>query len=57
MDALELSQCAAGYGSCYSYEDLPSNDFGGNAPLTDEVIEMQYSPIEKGVMPKKKKNI
>jgi RHS repeat-associated protein len=54
MDALELSQCAAGYGSCYSYEDLPSNDFGGNAPLTDEVIEMQYSPMEKGVVPKKK---
>lgn len=33
MDAAEITQCAAGYGSCYSYEDLPSNDFGSHAPV------------------------
>ena len=35
MDALENTQCADGMASCYSYEDLPSNDFGGNAPVFD----------------------
>lgn len=31
MDALEITQCAGGLGSCYSYEDLPSNDFAGDS--------------------------
>lgn len=35
--------------SYFSYEDLPSNDFGGNAPVYD--VTMKYSPIEKGVVP------
>jgi RHS repeat-associated protein len=38
--------------SYFSYEDLPSNAFGGDAPVKE--IVMEYSPIEKGVVPKSK---
>ena len=36
--------------SYYSYEDLPSNAFGGKAPVYD--IEMEYDYIEKSTIPK-----
>jgi RHS repeat-associated protein len=35
--------------SYYSYEDLPSNAFGGEAPVYD--VTTKYSPIEKGDVP------
>ncbi|MFV0531045.1 MAG: RHS repeat domain-containing protein [Flavobacteriales bacterium] len=39
MDLLENVQCAAGQGSCYSYEGLPSNHMGGSAPVWKEVTD------------------
>jgi RHS repeat-associated protein len=33
MDALEYTQDYNDYPSAWSYEDLPSNDFGGNSPI------------------------
>jgi hypothetical protein len=47
MDMLEMTQCLAGYPSCYSYEDLPSNNFGGNAPVFDIIESTQ--PDENGI--------
>ena len=45
MDLLENTQCLGGLASCYSYEDLASNDFGGNAPV--------YKPAEFTVFGKR----
>jgi len=44
MDALEIVQCAGGLGSCYSYEDLPSNRMGGDAFRF--IADADFSPLE-----------
>lgn len=38
MNALEVTQTLAGYSSSYSYEDLPSNAFGSDAPVRNKVV-------------------
>ena len=46
MDAGEIAQCAGGLASCYSYEDLPSNRFGGESSnaLKETITEKQSTP-------------